>query len=200
MHTTTLLHPLALRQAEPTDLPGVLRLLADTSEWLYSQGVRQWPRGGFGPERIEPLIEERVLYLLDDELRYLDPDESAPPVATIALDDHADPEFWTPADRPSSALYIHKLAVARPWAGSGLGDALLDWAGSMAYAAGLPWLRLDCAKDNRRLQDYYRSRGFRHIRTVDLPHRASGALFERPSEDVSTTVFRDLTIAELISA
>ncbi|MFG1702261.1 GNAT family N-acetyltransferase [Nonomuraea sp. M3C6] len=200
MHTNTLLHPLALRRAEPSDLPGVLTLLADTAEWLYSQGVRQWPRGGFGPERIEPLIEERVLFLLDDELRYLDPDESAPPVATMALDDHADPEFWTPSDDPSSALYIHKLTVARPWSGSGLGDALLDWAGASAYAAGLPQLRLDCAKGNRRLQDYYRSRGFRHVRTVDLPHRSSGALFERPSEDLSTTAFRDLTIAELISA
>ncbi|MEV4568356.1 GNAT family N-acetyltransferase [Nonomuraea sp. NPDC049419] len=200
MHTTTLLHPLSLRRAEPADLPGVLTLLADTAEWLYMRGVRQWPRGGFGPERIEPLISERVLYLLDDELRYLDPDEAAPPVATIALDDHADPEFWQPADDPGAALYIHKLAVARPWSGSGLGDALLDWACSMAYASGLPWLRLDCAKSNPRLQDYYRSRGFRHVRTVDLPHRSSGALFQRPSEDVPATAFRDLTMAELISA
>ncbi|GAA2210129.1 hypothetical protein GCM10009850_055880 [Nonomuraea monospora] len=200
MHTNTLLHPLSLRRAEPADLSGVLTLLADTAEWLHTQGVRQWPRGGFGAERIEPLIEERVLFLLDDELRYLDPDESAPPVATIALDDHADPEFWTPADDPGAALYIHKLAVARPWSGSGLGDALLDWACAAAFSAGLPWLRLDCAKGNPRLQGYYRERGFRHVRTVDLPHRSSGALFQRQSEDVSTTVFRDLTVAELISA
>ncbi|WP_433439476.1 GNAT family N-acetyltransferase [Nonomuraea sp. CA-141351] len=200
MHTNTLLHPLALRRAEPEDLPGVLTLLADTAEWLYAQGVRQWPRGGFGPERIEPLIEERVLFLLDDELRYLDPDESAPPVATIALDGHADPEFWTLDDDPGDALYVHKLAVARPWSGSGLGDALLDWAGASAHAVGLPWLRLDCAKGNRRLQEYYRRRGFRHVRTVDLPHRASGALFERSSADLSTTAFRDLTMAELITA
>ncbi|GAA1627053.1 hypothetical protein GCM10009733_024740 [Nonomuraea maheshkhaliensis] len=200
MHTHTLLHPLSLRRAEPADLPGVLTLLADTSEWLWRQGLRQWPRGGFGPERIEPLIEERVLFLLDDELRYLDPDESAPPVATIALDEHADPEFWRPGDDPGAALYVHKLAVARPWSGSGLGDALLDWAGASAYGAGLPWLRLDCAKNNPGLQNYYRRRGFRHVRTVDLPHRSSGALFQRSSQDVPITVFRDLTIAELISA
>ncbi|MGW4793400.1 GNAT family N-acetyltransferase [Nonomuraea sp. NPDC004297] len=194
-----LFHPLSLRRAEPADLPGVLTLLADASEWLHSRGVRQWPRGGFGPERIEPLIEERTLFLLDDELRYLDPDESAPPVATIALDEHADPEFWTPADAPGAALYVHKLAVARPWAGSGIGDALLGWACASAYMTGLPYLRLDCAKTNLRLQAYYAQRGFRHLRTVDLPHRASGALFQRPSEDVPTLAFRDLTIAELIS-
>jgi ribosomal protein S18 acetylase RimI-like enzyme len=200
MYANTLLHPLTLRRAEPADLPGVLTLLADTAAWLYARGVRQWPRDGFGPDRIEPLIEERTLFLLDDELRAIDPDEAAPPVATIALDGHADPEFWTPADDPGAGLYVHKLAVARPWSGSGLGDALLDWAGVATYEAGLPWLRLDCAKGNRRLQDYYRGRGFRHLRTIDLPHRASGALFQRPASDSAITAFRDLALPELISA
>lgn len=200
MPVKTLLHPLTLRRAEPADLPGLLGLLADTAAWLHARGVRQWPRDGFGPERIVPLIEERVMFLLEDELRYLDPDEPVQPVATIALDGHADPEFWTEADDPGSALYVHKLAVARPWAGGGLGDALLDWAGATAYGLGLPWLRLDCAKRNAGLQAYYRRRGFRHVRTVDLPHRASGALFQRPTADMPIMAFRDLTAPELIVA
>ncbi|MGI5269875.1 GNAT family N-acetyltransferase [Nonomuraea sp. CA-218870] len=200
MRTNTLLHPLTLRRAEPGDLRGVLDLLADTAGWLHSRGVRQWPREGFGPDRIVPLIEQRVLFLLQDELRALDPDGRGAPVATIALDRHADPEFWTAADDPGAALYVHKLAVARSWSGSGLGDALLDWAGATAYGSGLPWLRLDCAKRNEVLQRYYRRRGFRHVRTVDLPHRASGALFQRRAADPAITAFRDLTAAELIVA
>ncbi len=200
MHANTLLQPLTLRRAEPDDLPGILTLLSDTAEWLHSRGVRQWPRDGFGPDRIQPLIEERVLFLLEDELRYFGPGEPAPPVATIALDGHADAEFWTPDDDPAASLYVHKLAVGRLWSGVGLGDALLDWAALSAYQAGLPWLRLDCAKANPRLQGYYRARGFRHVRTVDLPHRASGALFQRRTAEVTVTAFRDLTFAELISA
>ncbi|MFG1943466.1 GNAT family N-acetyltransferase [Nonomuraea sp. NPDC048826] len=200
MRTNTLLHPLTLRRAEPVDLHGVLALLADTAGWLHARGVRQWPREGFGPDRITPLIEERVLYLLEDELRTLDPRGRRSPVATIALDRHADPEFWTEADDPGAALYVHKLAVARPWSGSGLGDALLDWAGATAYGSGLPWLRLDCAKRNEGLQRYYLRRGFRHVRTVDLPHRASGALFQRGAADLAITAFRDLTAPELIVA
>ncbi|MDA0637626.1 GNAT family N-acetyltransferase [Nonomuraea sp. MCN248] len=200
MRTNTLLHPLTLRRAELDDLRGVLDLLADTAGWLHSRGVRQWPREGFGPDRIIPLIEQRVLFLLQDELRALDPDGQGALVATIALDRHADPEFWTAADDPGAALYVHKLAVARSWSGSGLGDALLDWAGATAYGSGLPWLRLDCAKRNEVLQRYYRRRGFRHVRTVDLPHRASGALFQRRAADPAITAFRDLTAAELIVA
>ncbi|GAA4047845.1 GNAT family N-acetyltransferase [Nonomuraea soli] len=193
MHSKTLLAPLTLRRAEPGDLSGVLTLLADTAEWLHSQGVRQWPRGGFGPERIEPLIAEGTLYVLESGL--------FDPVASIALDTHADREFWTPADRPADALYVHKLAVSRGWSGSGLGDALLDWAGGCVGDAGLRWLRLDCAKDNARLQDYYRRRGFTHLRTVDLPHRASGALFQRAAaRHDDHELFRDLTTSELVSA
>ncbi|GAA0945667.1 GNAT family N-acetyltransferase [Nonomuraea longicatena] len=192
MRSHTLLHPLTLRKAGPADLQGVLSLLADTAKWLHSRGVRQWPREGFGPERIAPLIEERVLYLVDDELRFLDPDAAGRPVATIALDGHADPEFWSPADEPAQALYVHKLAVARLWSGTGLGGALLDWAGGAAHEAGLRWLRLDCAKANARLQAYYARSGFRHVRTVDLPHRASGALFQRTAAASLPTAFRPL--------
>ncbi|MEZ0072372.1 GNAT family N-acetyltransferase [Planotetraspora sp. GP83] len=163
---------LTLRSATSGDLPTVLTLLAEAAKWLNSLGVRQWPAGGFPAERIEPLIQEGVLYLLDDGT---DP----VPAATVALDGHADPEFWTGSDQPGDALYVHKLAVSRAYSGQGLGEALLDWAGLRAAAEGRRWLRLDCSKDNDRLQAYYRTLGFRHVRTVDLPHRASGALFER---------------------
>ncbi|MFC7644256.1 GNAT family N-acetyltransferase [Streptosporangium lutulentum] len=141
--------------------------------WLNGRGVRQWPVGGFPAERISPLIAEGVLYLLDGERG------EERPAATIALDGHADPEFWAPEDGPGTALYVHKLSVARGYSGRGLGEALLDWAGLRVLATRRRWLRLDCSKDNPRLQDYYRGQRFAHLRTVDLPHRASGALFQR---------------------
>ncbi|MDP9845852.1 GNAT family N-acetyltransferase [Streptosporangium lutulentum] len=169
----TLTRRLTLRRATNGDLQGVLALLAETAGWLNGRGVRQWPVGGFPAERISPLIAEGVLYLLDGERG------EERPAATIALDGHADPEFWAPEDGPGTALYVHKLSVARGYSGRGLGEALLDWAGLRVLATGRRWLRLDCSKDNPRLQDYYRGQRFAHLRTVDLPHRASGALFQR---------------------
>ncbi|GGS46232.1 hypothetical protein GCM10010156_01140 [Planobispora rosea] len=171
---------LTLRRATRDDLPGVLGLLAETATWLNGRGVRQWPAGGFPAERIVPLIEEGSLYVIDGEDGGDGGDGTLRPAATVALDGDADPEFWTPLDRPDSALYVHKLAVARSHSGRGLGEALLDWAGLRVLAAGRRWLRLDCAKDNPGLQAYYRRQRFTHLRTVDLPHRASGALFQRP--------------------
>ncbi|MEV7012853.1 GNAT family N-acetyltransferase [Streptosporangium sp. NPDC051022] len=174
MHSNTIdsvtARPLALRTASTDDLRPILALLAETAGWLNGRGVRQWPAGGFPAERIVPLIEAGDMYLLDGE-------EGV--VATLALDGNADPEFWDAQDAPGSALYVHKLSVARGRSGLGLGQALLDWAGLRVLAAGRRWLRLDCSKDNTRLQDYYRGQRFTHLRTVDLPHRASGALFQR---------------------
>ncbi|WP_169943919.1 GNAT family N-acetyltransferase [Microbispora sp. H11081] len=186
-NTLDLVTELTLRRAAPADLQGVLALLARTAGWLNGLGVRQWPAGGFPAERIEPLIDEGVMYVLDTaEGSPGDTAEDAAgntgvrvPVATIAVDGHADPEFWTQADRPGDALYVHKLAVSRDYSGCGLGEALLGWAALRAAVHGRSRLRLDCAKDNARLQSFYRRAGFRHVRTVDLPHRASGALFER---------------------
>ncbi|GAB1824650.1 GNAT family N-acetyltransferase [Herbidospora sp. RD11066] len=170
--TLNLSAELVLRRAGDGDLPDVLTLLAETARWLNGLGVRQWPVGGFPAARISPLIDEGVLYVLTDG------DETA---AVMALDDHADAEFWTPADRPESAFYVHKLAVDRTRSGQGLGEVMLDWAGLRALAAGRRHVRLDCSKENPRLQGYYLGQRFRHVRTVDLPHRASGALFERPA-------------------
>ncbi|MFJ2030930.1 GNAT family N-acetyltransferase [Streptosporangium sp. NPDC087985] len=174
MHSNTVnpssTHRLTLRRACGGDLPAVLALLAETASWLNARGVRQWPAGGFPAGRIVPLIEEGTMYLLDGE---------EGPAATLALDGHADPEFWAAEDDPGSALYVHKLSVARAHSGRGLGEALLDWAGLRVLGMGRRWLRLDCSKDNARLQDYYRGQRFAHLRTVDLPHRASGALFQR---------------------
>lgn len=176
----TATRPFTLRRATDGDLDGVLALLAETAGWLNRRGVRQWPADGFPAGRITPLIGEGVLYLLDREDGPGGRNGEEGPVATLALDGHADPEFWTPGDDPGSALYVHKLAVARDHAGTGLGEALLDWAGLRVLALGKRWLRLDCSKDNPGLQGYYRGQRFAHLRTVDLPHRASGALFQRP--------------------
>ncbi|GIH24302.1 hypothetical protein Aph01nite_26120 [Acrocarpospora phusangensis] len=174
--TLNLSGELTLRRATPGDLSGVLALLASAASWLNALGVRQWPANGFPAERIEPLIGDGVLYVLDAQSA-----EGTDLAGVMALDDNADAEFWMPGDRPEAALYVHKLAVNRAFSGIGVGEALLDWAGLRALAAGCRHVRLDCSKDNDRLQRYYLGQRFRHVRTVDLPHRASGALFERPA-------------------
>lgn len=156
-----------LRRATPADQPTVEQLWRGASVWLAGQGSDQWqypPRSG----RIATTIVAGTCRVVE---------HAGAPVATITLDHYADPEFWRPADDPDCALYVHRMIVAER--GTGLGSSLLDWAGAQAEAAGRLYVRLDAWKRNAALHTYYRDQGFAHVRTVDLPHRGSGALFQR---------------------
>lgn len=160
---------LHIRPGGPEDLGIVESLLGEASAWLASRGIDQWQ---YPPhrDRIMTALEQGVCFIAyaSDE-----------PIATLQVDDVADPEFWTPDDDPQSALYVHRMAVSRSAAGDGLGMNLLDWAANHAAAKAKRWLRLDAWKDNEGLHGYYRAAGFTLVRIVDLPHRRSGALFQR---------------------
>ncbi|MCW3036180.1 MAG: GCN5-related N-acetyltransferase [Actinobacteria bacterium] len=148
-------------------------ILAEAATWLASKGIDQWPAAGFREAGTLRRIRQGSVYLAY---------AAGEPVATITLDTWADPELWKGAS--DDAGYVHRLAVRRPWAGRGIGAALLDWAGQRVAASGGRWLRLDCMRDNQPLHDYYLRLGFEHIRTIELRHRPSGSLFQRGAPSV----------------
>lgn len=160
-----------LRRAGASDGPVVAGLWTEAARWLASRGIDQWQYPPHA-DRIAASIAAGDCWLavVDEH-----------PVGTITVDDRADPEFWTAADEPDTALYAHRMAVARPAAGTGLGALLLDHAGLLAAETGKRWLRLDCWRDNPGLAGYYEWEGFTHVRTVVLEHRRSGVLFQRPA-------------------
>lgn len=161
---------LEIRPATIGDLLTVQGILAEAAAWIATQGIEQWPEGGFPEEQTARRIRQGSVHLAF---------VSGEPVATITLDRWADPEFW---DEPNGECgYVHRLAVRRSWAGRGIGKALLDWAGWRVAQDGGKWVRLDCMRDNERLHDFYRRLGFEHVRDVELGHRISGSLFQRPA-------------------
>ncbi|MFF1546009.1 GNAT family N-acetyltransferase [Streptomyces sp. NPDC058291] len=161
----------AIRPAREDDLETVIELWDHAASWLRDRGSDQWqypPRA----ERIKENIAAGECWIIEDD---------GVPVATITVDDHADPDFWTPEEAAETALYVHRMAVRRDVSGLELGSSMLDWASQLAADQGKQWLRLDAWRDNERLHDYYGSRGFTHIRTVEASGRRSGALFQRPA-------------------
>ncbi|MFI8198872.1 GNAT family N-acetyltransferase [Streptomyces sp. NPDC085942] len=166
---------LCVRAGRPDELAVVEALLREATAWLASRNIDQWQ---YPPhrDRIAEALERGVCFLAF---------EDGKPIATIQVDNFADLEFWTPEDRPDAALYVHRMAVTRAASGAGIGSLLLDWASERASAQGKRWLRLDAWKDNNGLHRFYKSAGFTLLRIVDLPHRRSGALFQRPTEPVA---------------
>jgi predicted N-acetyltransferase YhbS len=168
---------ITMRKAEPADLDTVTKLHQDARSWLSSRGLDQWQPMQTGRLSIDRVrsgfarsIAKGACFIAMDGFD---------PVGTITVDSFADPDFWTDQDDPTNALYIHRMIVPRSHAGRGIGEQLIDWAAERAAATGHQWLRLDAWRTNERLHDYYRSLGFQHVRTVNLPHRGSGALFQR---------------------
>jgi ribosomal protein S18 acetylase RimI-like enzyme len=78
-------------------------------------------------------------------------------IGTLTLQ-WSDPMFW--GEQPPDAGYIHRLAVRRDHAGTGLGAALVDWAAVQVRARGRTSLRLDAPADNVRLGELYERLGF----------------------------------------
>ncbi|MEU1238593.1 GNAT family N-acetyltransferase, partial [Micromonospora aurantiaca] len=76
---------------------------------------------------------------------------------------------------------LSHLAVDRSFSGHGVGAWMLNQAAQRAAHGGKKWLRLDAWKTNTRLHAYYRHHGFQQLRTVHVPGRGSGTLFQRPA-------------------
>jgi GNAT superfamily N-acetyltransferase len=160
-----------IRLATGDDLDEVLALLNQAASWLHSRGLDQWP-GGFGADRIAPLLDRGEVYLLH---------EDTAAIATVTVSRRGDTDFWTPAELAEPALYIAKLAVARDHAGNQLGELILRWTVDLAARQHLTWARLDAWRTNHQLHSWYRRIGWQQVRTVPLPHRNSGTLFQRPA-------------------
>src|SRR5262245_52216128 len=162
--------------ATPDDLLILLTLRDDASSWLAHRGLDQWssawPTKDLMTKAIAAGIRAGEVFIVWD---------GSTPAATITVDQWANPDLWSAVEIEEPAIYVHRLIVARSYAGQRLGGELLDWAGARASETGARWLRLDAWTTNHALQLYYVQQGFEHLRTVTLSHNPSGALFQRPA-------------------
>jgi GNAT superfamily N-acetyltransferase len=168
-------------RARLADVDTIMEWRRELTAWLVDRGVDQWSI---------PLPRSAVAATVGSGQTWI-VRSNHEPVATITLTawpdvdelwkPDRDPEaLWYPADKPADALYVAKMMVPRAKAGGGLGAEMLDWASGRAYDSGLTWLRLDAWTTNPALHNYYRRRGFQHVRTI--ASRISGACFQRPTQ------------------
>ncbi|MGK5448815.1 GNAT family N-acetyltransferase [Streptomyces radiopugnans] len=150
-------------------------LREEAEKWLAASGIDQWRDPATrGPALVKwrADIAAGRTWVVEDHSAI---------TATITLTG-PDLDFWHPEDAPQSAIYVAKLITTRSAAGNHLGGRLLDFACRKAQAAALPWVRLDCWRDNERLQRFYLHEGFQHVRTEAPKHRKSGWLGQRPAD------------------
>ncbi|WP_454859604.1 GNAT family N-acetyltransferase [Promicromonospora soli] len=113
----------AVAPACPVDEAAIRALQDEAIAWLRSRGTDQWQnlrpaRHGTG-RSLADAISRGEVYIVRDGARI---------IGTVTVDDYADPEFWTPQDDPTDALYIHRMVVAREASGQDVGGRIIAWA------------------------------------------------------------------------
>ncbi|MFF2911314.1 GNAT family N-acetyltransferase [Paenibacillus sp. NPDC057934] len=134
----------------------ILRMLKAAAQWMVDNGIRQWSPDQFTAKEIAGYFDEREVYLaLDGET----------PVGLFTLQ-FSDPQYWGNKNNDAFA-YLHRLTVAGPYRGSGLGEQMIMFAAKQALRLGHKGLRLDTVAHNVKLNRYYQSLGFRYQGTND---------------------------------
>ncbi len=164
-------------RATASEQEPVLAILIAAAKWLQSKGINQWEHylQGDGEQDLAAAIGRGEVYLVTRDGR---------PVATISLQPKPsdwDRAVWGEVDE-AEATYVHRLAIDREFAGTGLGEAMLDWVADQARAEGKRYLRLDCVGENERLNAYYAKRYSFKGRT---PHY--GRTFSKYEQELETS-------------
>ena len=131
-------------------------LIRATAEWLIRKGEPLWGPNETSHDELMHVAHsgELVIGRVDGEL-----------ASCMYLHDE-DRLFW-PQVRAGEAFYIHRLAVARRFAGRGYARAMLEWAAEEARAKGRTFLRLDC-EPRAKLLALYRDAGYRRIDSAPI--------------------------------
>jgi GNAT superfamily N-acetyltransferase len=142
---------LSIARGSLDDVTEVDALIRATAEWLIAKGEPLW-----GPN--ETSLDELVHVAHTGELVV---GRANGELATCMYLHNEDRVFW-PQVPLGEAFYIHRLAVARKFAGRGYAHAMLEWAEGEARRNRRPFLRLDC-EPRAKLLALYRSAGYSAI-------------------------------------
>ncbi|GFN31710.1 GNAT family N-acetyltransferase [Paenibacillus xylaniclasticus] len=145
-------------QAEESDTAAVMTLLVQTAEWLSSKGSAQWGAllSGEDQHNTAQSIKNGDVYLFRER------DTLAGTVTILRHPSEWDIRLWD-AEGHEGAVYLHRLAVNRMYAGRQLGRHMLQWAHTGIQFEGCDRIRLDCIESNAVLNRFYQECGYKYV-------------------------------------
>lgn len=143
--------PATIRPATPDDIETISSILHEAARWLEQTGQLMWRDSELLPSRIAEDVRAGLFFLAV---------LSTEPAGTIKFQ-LEDPLFWPDVPHSDSA-FVHRLAVRRRFAGTGVSTSLLNWAAERARSLKKRYLRLDCEAARPKLRAVYERFGFRH--------------------------------------
>jgi GNAT superfamily N-acetyltransferase len=163
-----------IARATVSDAQQAEAILREVSQWLIALGRKLWDQSEIFGEDIARVAERGELVIGR---------ENGEAIACMYLQ-KADPLFW-PKAKGDEALYVHRLAVRRRFAGQALAQQMLDWAALEAIRLGRTHVRLDTEMRPALLHLYERA-GF--VRVDREPIVVGGHSVVRLERRVSETM------------
>jgi GNAT superfamily N-acetyltransferase len=139
-----------VRAALPADASLVTAILGEVAAWLAARGDTMWEEGELDETRIADEIARAQFFIAERN-------GEAAGVVRFQLEDRL---FWPDLPQTDSA-FIHRLAVRRRFAATGVSTALLAWSAEHARRLGRRTLRLDCDAQREKVRALYERFGFR---------------------------------------
>ena len=177
--------PMLIERATTEHLCVVLDLINEAREWLQTKEIDQWAE----PWPTEEARDKRVLTGLQNGATWIVWDGGIA-AATVTIAKKPNLNVWQdPArtcDLSEKAIYVHRLITAREYAGTGLGEELINWAALRGKRRNrAKWIRIDVWTSNEALHSYYENIGFSRCGRCPDPGYPSGALFQKPTSATS---------------
>ena len=128
------------RLAKNNEIDTIFSLYKKRIQWMDKSGIQQW---------------NMTNYLEVYPISYYKEDVVIGAVVLLQSD-----ECW-PQMADSPAYYVHNLVTELSVKGAG--KIILSEVEKMAIRKGIQFLRLDCALDNKFLNEYYESMGYKMV-------------------------------------
>jgi GNAT superfamily N-acetyltransferase len=140
-----------IRQATRQDTEKIADVLREAARWLQRSDKAMWRDDELVPSRFAADVNAGLFFIAECDGE----------VAGVVKFQLEDTEFWPDVPQSASA-FVHRLAVRRQFAGSGVASALLSWAVERARSLRRDYLRLDCEASRPKLRAVYERFGFVH--------------------------------------
>lgn len=148
------------RQIKKEEVKNVFELILDRIEWMNENNIHQWNETNYTDayplSYYEEKREQGQLFGLIEEGQIVC-------VAVLLEED----ESWNDS---IPSLYVHNLVSSRN--SKGAGRRFFAYLEDYAQTQKKTYIRLDSARDNKSLEDYYTSLGFIEVGTcIDGPYK-----------------------------
>lgn len=145
--------------ANKNDIPAIIEIFKQRCEWFKKNKIEQWGDWYYTElyniDYFVNMMEKYKLYVAKKENE----------VIGVFLLKTEDKKYW---QDNKNAYYIHHLATKLGY--ENLGIEILNFIEKLAKQNKIMYLRLDCMKENKKLNKYYENYGFNNKGEVEEPY------------------------------